>query len=76
MFVQQPDFSKKFVLNTDVSYFSKMVKKAETNYAALKLELMAIIYGVKAFHYYLYGRKFTVLSDSRPLKYYMLKSHH
>ena len=41
----------------------------ETKYPAIKLELMAIVYGVQAFHYYLDARKFIILSDSTQLNY-------
>lgn len=53
-----------------ISYFSKSLNKAEQNYPAIKLELMAITKGIQAFKYYLYNRHFIILSDSQPLKYY------
>lgn len=53
-----------------ISYFSKALSPAETRYPAIKLELMAITKGVEAFRYFLYGRHFTVLSDSKPLSHY------
>lgn len=53
-----------------VAYFSKSLNKAEKNYPAIKLELMAIFKGVMAFKHYLFNRKFTILSDSKPLKFY------
>ena len=30
---------------------------------------MAIVFGVKRFHQYLYGRKLSILSDHKPLQY-------
>jgi hypothetical protein len=53
-----------------VSYFSKTLNKAESKYAAIKLELMAIVKAVEAFKSYLYNRHFFILSDSKPLKHY------
>jgi phospholipid-translocating ATPase len=53
-----------------VSYFSKTLNKAESNYAAVKLELMAIVKAVEAFKSYLYNRHFYILFDSKPLKHY------
>lgn len=53
-----------------VSFFSKSLSKSEAKYPAIKLELMAIYKGVMAFKTYLYNRKFTVISDSKPLRHY------
>ena len=53
-----------------ISYFSKSLKKAEQNYPPIKLELLAIVKGIEAFKYYLYGKHFTIISDSQPLKHY------
>lgn len=53
-----------------VSYFSKTLNKAESNYPAIKLELMAIVKSVEAFKNYLYNRQFYILSDSKPLQHY------
>lgn len=53
-----------------ISYYSKTLKPSERKYPAIKLELMAIFKGVVAFKYYLIGRRFYILSDSEPLKYY------
>ena len=44
--------------------------KAETRYPAIQLELMAIVKGISAFRNILYGRQFTILSDSKPLDKY------
>lgn len=48
-----------------ISYFSRNLKDAETKYAAIKSELLAIHQAIKHFHHYLYGRKFYVLWRSR-----------
>lgn len=53
-----------------ISYFSKTLKESESRYPAIQLELMAIVKGVCAFEYYLRGRHFFILSDSKPLKHY------
>lgn len=53
-----------------VSYFSRSLSPSERNYPAIKLELMAIVKSIDAFKFFLYNRKFTVLSDSKPLEFY------
>ena len=52
-----------------VSYALRSLSKAEKNYAHLEKEALAIVFGVKCFHQYLYGRSFTIFSDHKPLKH-------
>ena len=42
---------------------------AERRYAHLDKEGLAIVYGVKKFHYYLFGRKLVINSDHKPLQH-------
>ena len=51
-----------------VAFASRSLSKAEKNYSHLKKEGLAVIFGVKHFHQYLYGSHFTILSDHQPLR--------
>ncbi|XP_037787716.1 uncharacterized protein LOC119583317 [Penaeus monodon] len=52
-----------------VAYFSRKLRDAETRYPAIDLEALAVVEGVRTFDSYLYGRRFTVYTDHRPLVY-------
>ena len=52
-----------------VAFVSQMLLKAETNYAHLEKEALSIIFGIHKFHNYLYGRKFIIHSNHKPLMY-------
>ena len=50
-----------------VAYASKSLSDTETRYACIEREMLAIVFGVQRFHTYLYGRKFKILTDHKPL---------
>ena len=52
-----------------IAFALRTLSKAETNYAHLEKEALAIIFGIQKFHNYLYGRKFIIHSDHKPLMY-------
>ena len=52
-----------------IAYASRLLSVAERKYSQLDKEALAIVYGVKHFHQYVYGRSFTIISDDKPLMY-------
>ena len=51
-----------------IAYASRTLAPAEKKYSQLEKEGLAIVFGVKRFHQYLFGREFTILSDHKPLE--------
>ena len=50
-----------------VAFASRSLTTAERNYSQLDREALAIIFGVSKYHQFVYGRKFIVKSDHKPL---------
>ncbi|XP_050509696.1 uncharacterized protein K02A2.6-like isoform X1 [Diabrotica virgifera virgifera] len=51
-----------------IFFVSGSLSKAEKNYSQLEREALAIIFCVKKFHKFIYGRSFILVSDHQPLK--------
>jgi len=51
-----------------ISYFSRVLNRAERYYCVTRRELLSIVESIKAFHHYLYDRKFLVRTDHASLK--------
>lgn len=83
--LKYPDFSKTFTLTTDasnyaigavlsqsdhpISFASRTLNDHETRYSTIEKELLAIIWATKYFRPYLYGRKFIIETDHKPLQW-------
>ena len=78
-----PDFAKPFTLTTDSSNFalgavlsqnghpicfaSRTLNEHEIKYSTIEKELLGIVFGTSYFRPYLYGRRFIIQTDHKPL---------
>lgn len=51
-----------------IQYASQTLNRTQQNYKQVDREAYGIIFGVRRFYQYLYGRRFTLLTDNEPLK--------
>lgn len=52
---------------TPIAYASKTLTKAQKVYPQVEKEALSLVYAVNKFHQYLYGRKFHLITDHKPL---------
>ncbi|KAL7306691.1 hypothetical protein TKK_0001364 [Trichogramma kaykai] len=81
--LQYPNFDEQFHITSDasnfaigavlsqkghpISYFSRTLNSAEQNYSTIEKELLAIVEACRHFRPYVYGRKFIIETDHKPL---------
>jgi len=56
-----------------IAYYSRKLRGPETRYSATDAEALAVVESVRTFDPYVYGRRFTVYTDHRPLVYVFTK---
>ena len=50
-----------------ISYGSRTLSDVETRYSQTEREMLATVWGVEHFHLYIYGSKFRIITDHKPL---------
>ena len=50
-----------------VVFASRSLNKAERNYSQTEKEALALVFALKKFHHYLWGHKFSLITDHKPL---------
>ena len=59
-----------------IAYASCALTRTQQNYSQIEKETLAIVFGCKKFHQYIFGQKITVESDHKPLSSIYRKSMH
>ena len=56
-----------------VAFASKALSSSQSNYSNIERETLALVFGVTRFHTYLFGKRFTVFTDHKPLEMIWVK---
>jgi hypothetical protein len=56
-----------FAVERPIAYASRQLSKSEKNYTVTEKELLAIVWSVRHFDHYLFGRQVTIVTDHKPL---------
>ena len=62
LYHQMPDSSQR-----PIAYASKALSSTERLYSKMEREALSLLFGVRKFHQFLFGRKFTLVTDHKPL---------
>ena len=68
--VPEPKDMQSVLANANyISFMARTLQDRERKYSATKKELLAIVFALKKFHSYLWGRHFTLFTDHRALTF-------
>ena len=57
-----------------IAFASKSLSDCVTRYTNIERDMLAVVFGCERFHTYVYGKRFTVESDHKPLEMIILKN--
>lgn len=60
-------FHKEGPVERPIAFASRILSKSEQAYAHIEKEALAVVFGLRRFHKYLFGRSFSIYSDHQPL---------